>query len=199
METSESLPAGIICPSISPVGAISFLWARKMGHSIVASRTLMKLKKYLCHSSIPPFNRFRGNHHHKLQNVQDAHPFAKIRKGANGRLRLTCHLCTSSTSLCSSTPRHLPGLGECPLGLHYPVCLVYLYDILIFSHKLQEHHQHVRQILWPLLENKLFVKDMKCEFHIPFVTFLDYIIDRGQVDSNSDKVKAVNECPILLS
>ncbi|KAI3356744.1 hypothetical protein L3Q82_003425 [Scortum barcoo] len=43
---------------------------------------------------------------------------------------------------------------------------VYLDDILIFSRSLPEHTQHVRQVLQRLLENQLFVKAEKCEFHV---------------------------------
>ncbi len=48
---------------------------------------------------------------------------------------------------------------------------VYLDDILIFSSSLQEHVQHVRRVLQRLLENGLFVKAEKCEFHAQSVTF----------------------------
>lgn len=53
---------------------------------------------------------------------------------------------------------------------------VYLDDILIFSKSLHEHQQHVRQVPQRLLENKLFVKAEKCEFHVSNTTFLGYII-----------------------
>jgi len=43
---------------------------------------------------------------------------------------------------------------------------VYLDDILIFSCNMEEHVLHVRQVLQRLLENKLFVKKEKCEFHV---------------------------------
>ncbi|KAM9813078.1 uncharacterized protein ACBT44_012002 [Syngnathus typhle] len=42
---------------------------------------------------------------------------------------------------------------------------VYLDDILIFSRSLPEHIKHVRTVLRRLLENSLYVKAEKCEFH----------------------------------
>lgn len=42
---------------------------------------------------------------------------------------------------------------------------VYINDILIFSRSCEEHVTHVRQVLQRLLDNKLFVKAEKCEFH----------------------------------
>jgi len=38
------------------------------------------------------------------------------------------------------------------------------------------------------LENCLFVKAEKCEFHIPSVTFLSYIFQGGQVKTDPEKV-----------
>lgn len=43
---------------------------------------------------------------------------------------------------------------------------VYLDDILIFSGSMKEHVAHVREVLKRLLENKLFVKAEKYEFHV---------------------------------
>lgn len=57
---------------------------------------------------------------------------------------------------------------------------VYLDDILIFSKNLEEHRVHVRAVLQRLLENKLFVKAEKCEFHSPSVSFLGYILTGGR-------------------
>lgn len=53
---------------------------------------------------------------------------------------------------------------------------VNLDDILIFSTNLSEHKCHVCQVLQQLLENRLFVKPENCEFHVPSVHFLGYII-----------------------
>ncbi|KAI3361475.1 hypothetical protein L3Q82_012950 [Scortum barcoo] len=53
---------------------------------------------------------------------------------------------------------------------------VYLDDILIFSPDPATHQRHVRQVLNRLLENKLFVKAEKCEFHASSVTFLGFVV-----------------------
>lgn len=51
---------------------------------------------------------------------------------------------------------------------------VYLDDILIFSPNEESHVQHIRQVLQHLLDNQLFVKAVKCEFHASTVTFPDF-------------------------
>lgn len=72
---------------------------------------------------------------------------------------------------------------------------VYLDDILIFSKTLAEHQVHVRQVLQCLLENCLLVKGEKCEFHVTSVVFLGYVIKRGNLRTNLEKVRAVVEWP----
>ncbi len=52
---------------------------------------------------------------------------------------------------------------------------VYLDDILIFSQNERDHVQHVRRVLQRLLENRLFAKVEKCEFHARSIPFLGFI------------------------
>ncbi|KAI3370812.1 hypothetical protein L3Q82_007120 [Scortum barcoo] len=73
---------------------------------------------------------------------------------------------------------------------------VYLDDILIYSRNLPDHQLHVRQVLQRLLENRLFVKKEKCEFHASQVDFLGFIIKEGCVQADPAKVRAVAEWPI---
>ena len=68
---------------------------------------------------------------------------------------------------------------------------VYIDDILIFSRNLVEHVTHVRSVLRRLLDNSLFVKAEKCEFHAPSVTFLGYIIAKDSLQMDPAKVSAV--------
>ncbi|XP_047195290.1 uncharacterized protein LOC124851551 [Hippoglossus stenolepis] len=72
---------------------------------------------------------------------------------------------------------------------------VYLDDILIFSKSEPEHVQHVRSVLQRLLENQLFVKAEKCEFHATEVTFLGFIVRAGRILVDPTKVKAVADWP----
>lgn len=76
---------------------------------------------------------------------------------------------------------------------------VYLDDILFFSRSLDEHVIHVHTVLKRLLENKVFVKAGKCEFHVPSVTFLVFIIEKGQLKPDPSKIKAVLEWPVPVT
>lgn len=70
---------------------------------------------------------------------------------------------------------------------------VYLDDILIFSKTKEEHVQHVCLVLQHLLENKLFDKAEKCDFHTSSITFLAFFIQQGHLLPDPSKVKAMVE------
>ncbi len=72
---------------------------------------------------------------------------------------------------------------------------VYLDDILIFSHSLQGHVQHVRRVLQRLLENGLYIKVEKCVFHAQSVPFLGYIVSVEGMHMDPDKIQAVVDWP----
>lgn len=73
---------------------------------------------------------------------------------------------------------------------------VYLDDILIFSQSLQDHILHVQAVLQRLLENSLFVKAEKCEFHASSVSFLGYIVGQNRLEMDPAKVSAIADWPV---
>ncbi len=72
---------------------------------------------------------------------------------------------------------------------------VYLDDILVYSPDLDSHVCHVRQVLQRLLENQLYVKIEKSEFHADTVSFLGFIIAPGKMQMDPAKVCAVAQWP----
>ncbi len=72
---------------------------------------------------------------------------------------------------------------------------VYLDDILIFSQNKRDHVQHVRRVLQRPLENCLFVKVEKCQFHAWSVLFLGFIFSPEGIRMDPAKVKAVADWP----
>ncbi len=73
--------------------------------------------------------------------------------------------------------------------------VAYIDDILIYSKTEKEHITHVRTVLKRLLENQLYVKAEKCEFHVKQTFFLGYHISHEGVKMDETKVKAVTEWP----
>ena len=74
------------------------------------------------------------------------------------------------------------------------VC-VYLDDILIFSHSIEEHLEHLRHVLTRLRESKLYAKLHKCEFLKDKVDYLGFEISTQGIHASPEKVKAVVEWP----
>lgn len=65
---------------------------------------------------------------------------------------------------------------------------VYLDDILTFSKTPKEHRVHVPEVLQWLLENHLYIKAEKFEFHSSSVTFLGNILAGGQLKMDPTKI-----------
>jgi hypothetical protein len=68
----------------------------------------------------------------------------------------------------------------------------YLDDILVYSETLEEHKQHVRQVLEKLRKAGLQVNIEKCEFHVTETKFLGLIVSRDKIKIDPEKVRAIN-------
>ncbi|XP_014033778.1 uncharacterized mitochondrial protein AtMg00860-like [Salmo salar] len=73
--------------------------------------------------------------------------------------------------------------------------IVYIDDILIYSHSLAEYVQHVQQVLQWLQDHHLYVKAEKSAFHVTTVTFLGFELTPGLVNMDEDKDMAVLNWP----
>jgi hypothetical protein len=69
--------------------------------------------------------------------------------------------------------------------------VVFIDDILVFSKTMQEHEEHLRQVLEKLRSNQLYAKFSKCEFWLTEVAFLGHVISDGGVSVDLGKVKDV--------
>jgi len=59
--------------------------------------------------------------------------------------------------------------------------MVYLGDIIIFSHSWEEHLHHIRQVLQTLRQHKLCANLEKCTFGMTQVQYIGYIINEQGV------------------
>ncbi|KAE8692579.1 hypothetical protein F3Y22_tig00110831pilonHSYRG00022 [Hibiscus syriacus] len=71
--------------------------------------------------------------------------------------------------------------------------VVYLDDIIIYSKTLEEHVEHLRQVLVVLRDNELYVKEEKCSFAQTEVPFLGHIVRGGKIWMDRDKIRAIDE------
>ncbi|KAI3355553.1 hypothetical protein L3Q82_018388 [Scortum barcoo] len=145
---NDSMAAGIIRPSTSPVGA-GFFFVKKKDSSLRPCATIFT----------------------KLD-LRNAYHLVRIREGDEWKTAFNTPLghfeyLVMPFGLTNTPPQNLP-----------------------------DHQLHVRQVLQRLLENRLFVKKEKCEFHASQVDFLGFIIKEGCVQADPAKVRAVAEWPI---
>ncbi|GJV31249.1 putative reverse transcriptase domain-containing protein [Tanacetum coccineum] len=69
--------------------------------------------------------------------------------------------------------------------------IVFINDILIYSHNEEEHANHLKIILELLKKEKLYDKFSKCDFWIHMVQFLGHLIDSQGLHVDPTKIKAV--------
>ncbi|GJY09852.1 putative reverse transcriptase domain-containing protein [Tanacetum coccineum] len=96
------------------------------------------------------------------------------------------------------------GLTNAPavfVGLMNQVCkpyldkfvIVFIDDILIYSRNKQEQEEHLKLILELLKKEQLYAKFSKCEFWIPKVQFLGYVIDSQGIHVDPAKIESVKD------
>ena len=201
----ESLAAGIIHPALSPVGAGLFFVSKK-DHSLrpcIDYRGLNNItlkNKYSLPLISSAFVPLHGAVVFSKLDLRNAYHLVRIREGDEWKtafntplghfeyLVMPFGLTNTPTVFQSLVNDVLRNMLNCSV-------FVYLDDILIFSKSVEEHRIHVRQVLQRLLENRLYVKAEKCEFHVPSISFLGYIISQGQIEMDPAKVSAVAEWP----
>ena len=76
-------------------------------------------------------------------------------------------------------------------------CIVYLDDILIFSNSEAEHEKHVQQVLERLQKFKLFIKLLKCEFHMIRVHYLGFVVTPEGIEMELVQIASVEDWPEL--
>nr|GEZ52010.1 putative reverse transcriptase domain-containing protein [Tanacetum cinerariifolium] len=71
--------------------------------------------------------------------------------------------------------------------------IVFINDILIYSKDEKEHEEHLKAILELLKKKELYAKFSKCEFWIPKVQFLGYVIDSQGIHIDPTKIESVKD------
>lgn len=201
----DSLAAGIIWPSSSPVGAVFFFIDKKDGtlrpcidyHGL---NNITVKNKYPLRLMTSAFAPLHGATVFTKLDLRNAYHLVRIREGDEWKTAVNTPMghfeyLVMPFGLTDATTVFEALVNDVLHDMLNKYVFVYLDDILIFSKSLSEHKEHVRSVLQRLLENRLFVKAEKCEFHVPKIPFLGYIVAQGEVQMDPVKVKAVTEWP----
>ena len=98
--------------------------------------------------------------------------------------------------LCNApaTFQHLMQNALAELNLMY--CVIYLDDVIIFSHMEEEHLDHLRIVFERFREFNLKLKPSKCSFFQSEIIYLAHHISRWGILLSQDNVQAVEEFPM---
>ncbi|GJY94227.1 putative reverse transcriptase domain-containing protein [Tanacetum coccineum] len=71
--------------------------------------------------------------------------------------------------------------------------IVFIDDILIYSHNEEEYEEHLKQILELLKKEELYTKFSKCEFWLSKVQFLGHMIDSQGIHIDPAKIESIKD------
>ncbi|KAK6160918.1 hypothetical protein DH2020_004299 [Rehmannia glutinosa] len=77
--------------------------------------------------------------------------------------------------------------------------VVYFDDILTYSKSLEEHLDHVRDVLNTLRRESLHANLKKCSFCMDKVVFLGFVVSANGIEMENEKVNAILDWPIPKS
>ena len=69
--------------------------------------------------------------------------------------------------------------------------IVFIDDILVYSKTMEQHEQHLREVLETVRTEKLYAKFLKCDFQLCKVQFLGHIINQEGILVDPTKIEAV--------
>ncbi len=201
----DSLVAGIIRPSSSPAG-VGFFFVEKKDGSLRPCIDYRGLNDITVKNRYPlplmssAFELLQGATIFTKLDLHSAYHLVRIREGDEWKTAFNTHTghfeyLFMQFGLSNSQAVFQALVNDMLRDMVDRFVFVYLNDILIFSQNERDHVQHVRRVLQRLMENRLFAKVEKCQFHAWSVPFLGFILSPEGIRMDPAKVKAVADWP----
>ena len=73
------------------------------------------------------------------------------------------------------------------------IVVIYFDDILIYSKSINEHENHLREVMNVLHKNKFYINLNKCNFMINCLIFLGFIIGSQGIQISEENVHLIKE------
>ncbi|KAH9750077.1 Endonuclease [Citrus sinensis] len=202
-QLKDLLDAGYIRPSKAPFGAPVLFQKKKDGslRMCIDYRALNKItikNKYLIPLIADLFDQLGKARYFTKLDLRSGYYQVRIAKGDEPKTACTTRygsfeflvmpfgLTNAPATFCTLMNKVLQPFLDC-------FVVVYLDDIVVYSTTLEEHAQHLQQVLQVLRDNELFLKLEKCSFAQQEVEFFGHKIAGGKIMMENDKVKAILE------
>ena len=97
--------------------------------------------------------------------------------------------------LCNAPPTFQRLMLNCLGELNLTYCLIYLDDVIIFSHTEEEHLEWMRVVFDRFREHGLKLKPSKCEVFKTEINYLAHHVSKRGVLPSKKNLEAIAECP----
>ncbi|KAJ9506472.1 hypothetical protein QJQ45_019457 [Haematococcus lacustris] len=205
-QVAELLAKGLIEPSSSPYGA-PILFVQKKDGSLRMCIDYRALNKFTVRDRYPLpriddlFDKLAGKRMFSSLDLQSGYHQIRITEEdvpktafltPMGQFQFKV-LCFGLTNAPATFQRMMNNVFKPFMNV-----LVYIDDILVMSNTLEEHVQHLRQVLQLMRENKFYAKLAKCEFNKTQLAFLGHIVGSKGIAVVPAKVQVVKDLQAFL-
>ena len=97
--------------------------------------------------------------------------------------------------LCNAPPTFQRLMQNCLGELNLTYCLIYLDDVIVFSHTEEEHLERMRVIFDRLREHGLKLKPSKCEVFKMEINYLAHHVSKKGVLPSKKNLESITQCP----
>ena len=97
--------------------------------------------------------------------------------------------------LCNALPTFQRLMQNCLGELNLTYCLIYLDDVIVFSHTVEEHLERMRVIFDRLREHGLKLKPSKCEVFKTEINYLAHHVSKKGVQPSKKNLESIAQCP----
>jgi RNase H-like domain found in reverse transcriptase/Reverse transcriptase (RNA-dependent DNA polymerase)/Integrase zinc binding domain/Chromo (CHRromatin Organisation MOdifier) domain/Integrase core domain len=200
-----NLAKGFITRSTSPA-ASPILFVKKKDGSLRLCVDYRELNKQTIKNRYPlpliseMLDRISGARIFTKLDLRDAYNLIRIRKGDEYKTAFRTRYGQFEYRVMPFGLTNAPAtfqayMDEClgPYLDDFAIC--YLDDILIFSSDPEQHEEHVKRVLSRLREYRLYCKATKCEFSVPEVRFLGFVVSANGVAMEPDRICTIEDWP----
>src|SRR5258708_25062747 len=201
----ENVQNGFIHPSKSPWGSVVLFVKKKDGslHLCIDFHALNRVTEKDCYPLplIPDLLKSLGPARiYSKINLKHAYHLVQIAEGDKPKTAFCMHYRSYKWQVMPFSLTNAPAVFQRfineVLGNLLDVCVVgYIDNILIYSDSVDQHQDHVQEVLRCLQEARLYANPKKCNFHTDTVEYLGFILTPTGLHMDPVKVAVIQNWP----